>query len=220
MANTYLVPIWFFGYEVSLELIFALITLVLSIYSFRIFRLSEQRQTKFFGLAFAFISASYFLQSFVSLRMILNENINEVLSLVEISTINNLGLRLHMMFFLMGLVTLAYMTFKVKSGKTYAFMLILVVAAIMMSSYVVYLFHLLSTILLAYVLTYYLFNYRRKKKRKRRSLLIIIAFAFLLIGSMDFFFSFSTSMYYVIGHMLELVAYLIILINLITVLRK
>lgn len=220
MADAYIVPSWFFGYGISLELIFAVITLVLGIYSFRIYRLSGQRQIKYFGLSFALISVSYFLQSFFKFRTILeiNENITHVLPFIELEILNNIGLKLHMMFFLAGLVTLTYMTFKVRDAKIYSIMLILSTLAVFFSTKVLYLFHLTSTILLAYILSHYILNYIKKRKKSRP--LILLAFIFLLLGSMDFFFSTAHGTYYVMGHILELIAYLLILANLIAVFRK
>ena len=63
MANLFLIPKWFFGYGVAFELIFAIITLAVALYSFKVYKLSNQNQPKLFGIAFLFFSISYFIQS-------------------------------------------------------------------------------------------------------------------------------------------------------------
>jgi hypothetical protein len=48
---------------------------------------------------------------------------------------------------------------------------------------------------------------------------VVLAFTFLLFGSLHYLLSVDHAIYYVIGHVLELFAYLCILANLIMVLR-
>jgi len=220
MANLYMVPNWFLGYDLILELAFAIISLIVSIYSFKIYRLSEQTQSKLFGIAFLFISISYFIQSFLNFTIIskLNENIRIILKIISVNVLNTIGIYAHILFFITGLITLTYMTLKIKSAKTYSLLFITIILSLVFSSNKLYLFYLLSSILLIYILIHYLTNYLKNKQSK--TLLVLAAFAFLLFGSIHFIFAVNHSLYYVIGHSLELIAYLLILINLILVVRK
>lgn len=205
-----LVPKWFFGYDIALELALAVITLIVSLYAFKIYKLSEQRQSKLFGIAFLFFSISYFIQSFL--------NICRIIKINNINIVNSIGVYTHINFFIIGLVTLTYMTLKIKSMKTYSLLLITMLLSLLFSANKIYLFYLLSSILLIYIIIHYFINYLKNKKPK--ALLVLIAFAFLLFGNIHFIFSINYGLYYVIGHFLELIAYLLILIDLILVVRK
>ena len=220
MVHLPIVPEWFFGYDIFLELAFAIITLVVSFYAFKIYKLSGQRQSKLFGTAFLFISISYFIQSFLNFFRIsvLDENICEALKIVSVNFLNTTGIYTHIIFFGIGLITLTYMTLRIKNAKTYSLLAILFLLSILFSSNTLFLFYLLSSILLIYIVTHYLINYLKNKQTK--TLLVLVAFAFLLFGSIHFIFSVNHGLYYVIGHFLELIAYLLILINLILVVKK
>lgn len=220
MVHLPFVPEWFFGYDVLLELAFAVITLIVSFYAFKIYKLSGQRQSKLFGTAFLFISVSYFVQSFLNFLIIskLNENICATFKINSIHFFNTLGVYTHIILFGIGLVTLTYMTLRIKNVKTYSLLLIITILSLLLSSNTLYLFYLLSSVLLIYIFVHYLTNYLNNKQSK--TLLVLIAFAMLLFGHIHFIFSLNHGLYYVIGHFLELVAYLLILINLILVVKK
>ena len=80
----------------------AIITLLVSIYSFRVYRLSGQKKSRTFGLAFLFISISYFIQSFINLAIIseLNENVLNLIEFRNLITLDNIAIFFHMIFFL------------------------------------------------------------------------------------------------------------------------
>ena len=220
MAILSLVPEWFFGYDILFEFAFAVITLIVGIYAFKIYKLSDQKQSKFFGIAFILISISYFIQSFLNLAIIskLNEGICKALRISSVNLFNSIGTYVHMIFFILGLITLTYMTLKIRSPKTYSLLSVVILLSLLFSSNKLYLFYLLSSVLLAYIWIHYLINYLKNKKPK--TLLIFGAFVFLLFGSIHFIFSVNHGLYYVIGHFLELIAYLLILINLLLVVKK
>jgi hypothetical protein len=220
MANIYIVPEWFFGYDVMLEFAFAIITLIVGFFAIKIYRLSGQRQSKFFGISFFLISTSYFFQSLSNLAMIssLGENICTALQITSISTFNALGIYAHMIFFGLGVVTLTYMTFQVKSTKPYSLLAVIVLLSILFSANQLFLFYLLCSVMLIYICIHYLLNYF--KHRKASTLLVLVAFIFLLFGKIHFIFSVNHGNYYVIGHVLGFIGYILILINLILLIRK
>ncbi len=225
MANLYIIPASFFGYQsfsydAILELAFAIITLIVAIYAFKVYKLSQEKQSKLFGIAFLFISASYFIWSIINFG-ILEKFENSIPNYVNISNINALitiGVYIHILLFITGLVTLAYMTFKIKSPKIYSLLLILTLISLSFSSNVIFLFYLLSSLLLIYIVLHYLINYINHKQA--RTLLVLIAFIFILFSTIHFIFSVNHALYYIIGHFVELVAYFLILINLILVIKK
>jgi len=213
-------PDWFFGYSIFMELFFMLIILAVSYYSLKVYKLTGQRQAKLFSLAFLFIAAAYLVQSLFSLSIIysLNQVVSDALRIIGVNTFNMTIFFLRSTFFLSGLVTLTYMTFKESSKKAYSLILILVFFSMILSWNRAYTFYLFSSIFLIYIASYYLVNYLKKKRLN--TLLVLIAFIFLLFGSIHFIFSVNHALFYVIGHFLELIAYILILINLILVIKK
>ena len=220
MVSLSLVPSWFFGYDIVLELAFAIITLIVSIFSFKIFKLTKQRQLKLFGISFLFISLSYFVQSFVNFAIVikLNEEICRIIKVITVNTWNTFGIYAYVILFVAGLITLAYMTFKVNNNKIYLLLLMVSVFALLISPNTLYLYHIISSILLTFIVLHYFKNYIKRKQLK--TLLVLSAFIFLLFGRVHFILSVNHGLYYILGHFLELFAYLLILTNLLLVIRK
>ncbi len=220
MTNIYLIPNWFFGYDIVLELAFALIALIVSLYAFKVYKLSEQYQSKLFGFAFLFFSISYFIQSFFNFAIIseLNKNICNMMKMQDINLFNSLGIYTHIFFFITGLVTLTYMTLGIKNMKVYSLILLVSFISIFFSLNKLYWFYALSSLFLIYIVSHYFINYLKNKQFK--TILVLVAFGFLLFGQMHFIFAVDHVRHYITGHLLELVAYVLILINLILVLKK
>jgi hypothetical protein len=220
MANLFLIPRWFFGYGVAFELIFAIITLAVALYSFKVYKLSNQNQPRLFGIAFLFFSISYFIQSILNYFIIseIAQNISTVMKLQSVTWFNAIGLYVHMFFFIVGLVTLAYMTLKIKSPKTFALLIIMFLLTFFLIDDKIPLFYVMSSLLLIFISIHYLLNF--VENRKPRNFLVLVAFLLLLFGNLHFIFAVNHTIYYVIGHFLDLTAYILILVNLLLILKN
>ena len=220
MAHLYLMPGWFLGYDIVLHLLFAIVTLIVSIFAFRVYRLSAQRQPKFFATAFLFISMAYLVNAIMHFFIIskLNENVCSAFKLASVAVLELIGAYFYIVLFSIGLVTLTYMTLRVRSAKVYYLLLITVLISFLFTTEPLQLYHLLSSLLLVYIIIHYLINFLSKKKIN--ALLMLAAFALLLLGNFHFIFSITGGEeYYVIAHFFDLIAYLLILLNLILVQR-
>jgi hypothetical protein len=220
MTHLSIIPDWFFGYGMMFELAFAIITLAVCWYSFKIYKLSEDRNSKHLGYAFLFFSISYFVQFILNVAMFfeLNEKILNIIELKDILTLDVFYILTHMILFTLGLVTLCYMVLKIKNKALYIFMMLFSILIILFSVNQIYIFYIFSSLLLLFITSYYLKNYIKNPNSK--GVLMLIAFLFLLFGHLHFIFLMNHPVYYIIGSFLELVAYVLILINLLRVLRK
>jgi len=219
MMNYAIVPHWFAGYNAALEMLFFAIALLVGAYSLKVYQLSGQRQHKLFGISFLMISAAYFIQSvlnFASSYSMAGGCNLQTMPLMH--ALNIVGIYAHMLLFTVGLVTLAYMALRVKDLKAYFLFAAVAIGAILVSLNKLYFFYVLSSILLIYISFFYLRNYLQS--RKSNALTVFIGFLFLLFAKIHFIFSIDHSAYYVAGHLLEFVAYALILINLISVIRR
>ena len=107
-------PTWFYGYDVTFEVVFAIISLIIALFAFKIYKASDQRYAKFLGISFSLISFSYFIQSAFNFFAIskLNENICGMIRLNSVALFDSIGVYLHMLFFLLGIVILVFMVLK------------------------------------------------------------------------------------------------------------
>lgn len=220
MALIYLAPSWFFGYDVALEALFGVIALIVAIFACKIYRATNQRQIKLFGISFSLISISYFIQSIFNYLIIseLNEIVAEPGEIQYIAWFNAMGIYTHMFFMIIGLALLAYMTFKSDKTRILWLMIAISLLGIFLTANTSYMFFLFSTIYLALLFWHFATNYLQNKQKK--TLLIAVAFLFMLFGRIHFLLSVNHELFYVIGHILELIAYVLILLNFYLVLKK
>ncbi len=220
MVLTSLSPPWFFGYDVILELCFTLISLAIALFALRIYKATDQKQVKYFGISFIFVSVSYFIQSALNF-LVLTKTDQAICTSIGIQNVNILGtygLYAHIFFMMVGLALLAYMTFRTNKMRIMWLLLIVSLVAIFFSVNPIHTFFLISSLLLGVITWHFIDNYRRSRQVK--TLLVVLAFIFLLFGSIHFIVAVDHELYYVIGHILEFFAYSLILANFYMVLRN
>lgn len=213
-------PEWFFIYELIFALLYALITLAVSLYSFKVYRLSNQRHSKLFGVAFLFLSISYLIEFILNISAFskFNDTIISVIDFQNIITLSNLSIFSHMLFFTMAIVTLFYMVLNIKNQLFYFSILFLSVLFLLLSIDKITFFFIFSSVLLVVISMDYLKNALDKKSKK--TLLTVLAFISLLVGHIHFIFSSINEIEYILGSFFELTAYVLILINLLKVLKN
>ena len=220
VAFTHLAPSWFVGYDIFLEGMFALITLAVSFLAFKIYRQTSEKRVKLLSQAFFFIAISYLFQSFFNGLMLVKatERIPLILKIKQILLFQAFGVYLQILFMMVGLAILLYMTFKTEKRRIFWFLLTVTILPLLFIPNPFEVFFLFSTLYLGFILWHFIDNYR--EHRQAKTLLVTLAFLFLLIGKAHFLVAVNHQVFYVIGHLLELIAYLLILANLLLVLRK
>ncbi|MFA5797377.1 MAG: hypothetical protein WC916_05055 [Candidatus Woesearchaeota archaeon] len=220
MTNVFIVPKWFFGYDIILELVFALITLFVAIYGFKLYKLCREKQFKYFGLAFSFIALSYFLQSLINFFLLYDLN-SKIRSLMHASYIYDLAvieIFIHIFFFVLGFLLLTYNTFKIDNLRVFYLLFVVVIISIFFSLNKIFMFYLLASVLLFYLVIHYAITYWYN--RKPNALIMSIALLLILFSTLHFILAMNQGIYYVIGHIFELIAYLFIAGNLYMIVKN
>lgn len=212
------VPEWFYGFDISLEVLFAIITMLVSINAFRAYGISQERPLKLFGMGFLFLSLAYIVQSLVNILILVQETSFSSLTGTFLNWANPLGIIAFIVLYILGLATLVYSLLKERASKLYLLLIALCFAALFYSINILFTFYLLASLLLGYISIHYLQNFLRQRKKK--VLLVLIAFILLLFGNMHFIFSVDHGLYYAIGHSFDLLAYSLLLANLVRVIGK
>ncbi len=190
MVDIVLIAAWLFKYDLIFQIAFAFITFFISLSAFKVFWITKENQPKLFGIAFLLISLSYIASIFPS-------------------TIN---LYAKMILFILGLITLVYITLKINRPVIFGLLAILSLISIFRGCSSFYLFYTLTSLLLIWISNYYLLKYFQKKNLKR--LLVLLAFLFLLFAQIHFLWLVNHGVYYVLGHFLEIAAYVLLSVNL------
>jgi len=220
MSNIFVTPQWFYGYDVALELIFAVVTILVSYFAWKIFKITGERNIRLFSLAFLFIALSYVVQSILNFVIMdqLDDNISTLINLQSVYLLNLFGIYTHAILFLIGILLLTYVALKIHSLQTFVLLFILVFTSLYFTPYKTFMLYLLSTVLIGFIVFYYLNNYW--DNRKATTLLVAISMISLFVAYLFFIFAMDNNMlYYIIGHLLELTAYLLVFVTLWIILR-
>ncbi len=213
MTTLYIVPSWFLGVSIGLEIIFALITVAVAFYSLKIYRLSEEKEFRLLGAAFIIISISYILRSALNAFIITKVNTGTIeFILDDLQSVILFGVFAHMILFIVGLITLLYLTMRVKNDNVYVAFICLALLSILLSANRAIAFYVVSSVVLLFIAKHYLLECRNLKNPKR--VLVAGAFVLLLIANLDYIFATKNYTHYIIAHVLELVAYMFILASL------
>jgi len=203
-----------------MESLFAVTAALVALYSFYIYHFSKQREIRLFGVGFLFISLAYVFKVFLNM-FVLSEVSGGLLraSLEQLSQIGLIAAYANILFFMMGLVTLAYMSFKRRSLRLYALLTALSLVPLIFSADRVNLFMVISALLLALLCAHYFKEYFIGKNK--RTLSMLVAFSLLLASNIwTFIASESYYLAFVIGLFIELAAYLLIMMNLFLTIRR
>ncbi len=204
MQTLAIVPSWFSGFNAALDVVFAIVTFLLFYYSIKIFRIIQRTRVLLYGLAFLSISASYIVQSFFDFS--------------TAGQVPEWGLYSIIFFYTLGTVLLAFVCLRSREIKMFSLILVLSLLSISLTANKVTAFYIVSSILFIFVSLHYFDNYR--SNRQFKTLIIFVAFIFLLFGKIHYIFALNHGEYTVIGHMLELVAYILIFYGLLRTIRK
>jgi hypothetical protein len=219
MAFFYLAPDWFFGYDIALELLFGLVTALVAFFSFKVYNICGERECKYLGFAFGSISIAYFLWPLLNLfALSKGEGGINTLALNNLSAFILTGIYLHVVLFILGLATIAYLTFNVRNNNLYALLVSLSIIGVIMSTRVGWAFNFVAAVLLFYVSLYYLSKYRRAKDH--RIFLVASAFVLLFFARIVLILATRNHLLYVVNHVVEFIAYVLIAISLVKTLRK
>lgn len=200
-------PTWFFGFDIALQLFFAIVTLFIAIYSFKMYSYSDQRECKYFGIAFSFFFAAYLIWALVNFSVsgLLND-FERGISFDRLSLYGSFGVYSYVALFLLGLSTLVYMTFRNAPLRLFSVIASLSFIGLIFSEYKALTFYFISSFMLFFVFLHYFREYKRNSRGT--TLLVFFAFMFLFLGTLDFTLATANRVHYVVGHTLYLVAYL------------
>lgn len=220
MMYIHAVPSWFCGYDAFVELIFSLVTLLVGIAAFKVYALTRKPASRLLGYSFIFISLSYLILAIYNFFLLadINTKICMVANISNVALFSALQMYLYLIFHMVGILILLYMTLKIQDTRVFILLVFLTLFSTIISFQSLFAAYILSSIYLLFIFHYFLGNFLRKPNCHTR--LTMFAFGFLLIGNILFIFSFTHPAYYLVGHITKLIAYVMLLWNLVAIIRK
>ncbi|PIN91228.1 hypothetical protein COU61_02365 [Candidatus Pacearchaeota archaeon CG10_big_fil_rev_8_21_14_0_10_35_13] len=212
-------PEWFLNLSLIFQLLLTIISLGIGIVSLRINSYCKSREYKLFGAGFILIALSYVFWTGLNLFVLtrIREGV-EALELTTIATIGAVMLYTYFLLFIIGLITLTYLNLDIKGIRAYLLLVALGILPVILSTEKALAFFIITALLILFMTTHYLRVYQKKKTVNR--LMTLSAFALLFISRIDYFYSNTNHIHYVLGHSIEIIAYLLLLINLVLAMKK
>ena len=217
-------PSWFYGIDSGFGVFAMLVTILIGIYSFRIFLIAKDRKYLYFTMAFLFISVSYLIRAaadYVVFRHLIGRMPNvvaAVTSVANLPTLYSLGYLVHVFLMFAGFMILVAIFLRIHNIRTLSllFIFILILSFLSQSKFVA--FHVTLLVMLLYIVIHLFRNHMKKKTIN--SFLVLYSMLSLMVSHIFFFMIIFDKLYYVVGHVLQLVGFSLLLLNLVLVFRK
>ena len=210
-------PSWFMSSGILMELVFALVTIMISVYAYKIYKITKQRNTFLFGGAFFSIALAYFVQASLNFLISLKINSKDLIQSIAPS-VHNAGIQLsilavflHIFFMITGLVLLSYVTLKERNHQTFALLMIISFLGLLFAHPIILFFEILSSMFLLFITIQY--YQRHSIKGTSNTLMIYLSFGMLFLGTLQLAGSSIINTFYFLGHLTSFIGYLLLLIN-------
>ncbi len=210
VESLYFVPAWFFNIDILLGVLFILVTSFVAGYSFKIYKVTRERNFQLFGFAFSLLSLSYLIRIMLNifLTTVAQGPRGILLLLFGLTRASEIIIYIYVLLFVLGYLTLAYTSLRSRSKTVYIMLAALSILAVLVTEYKSLTFYFISSMFLAFISYHY---YRRvkdspKNKNQRKifyAMLLLLAsnLLFMIIGDYQFYYG------YIVTETIELVAY-------------
>lgn len=217
-------PGWFIGTETIFELVGVLVTFFIGYYSYRVYRLSGNKRYHYLGVGFLAMAFGFLFKVISNLIVLYYEPFVRSINLIPIKLtyIYTGSLILYGFLVLSGYIVLACLAANIRSRRiiiSLSFIALLASLLIRQARSFTFFYFFAFVLLVVYIVPYMYENYKNQKSKS--SYLVFLAFLFLTLANLVFIGMGAYGVgLYVIGYGISLLAYLVLIINLILVLRK
>lgn len=219
-------PEWFYGIDSVFEIVSLLITILIAVYAYKLYRFSGNRNYKFFSLAFLLISLSFVFK--IITNIIVYSQALEKIDLGTVTIIRStitqyefvyiLGFLGFRMLTLLGLIGIYMVSYKNTSTNDMIIYGLLFFILCVFSHYAFIVFHMMALILLIFIVLFYYKNYL--KKRSSLALMTLISFFMLMVSQILFTMTYIDKIYYAIAEVIQLIGFLVLMLLYMWVVRK
>ncbi len=226
-------PLWFSGIDSVLWIILMCISGFIGLYSLRIYRITGQRKYREFFDAFLLIGISFLIRAITDIvyydrvvqdylfglkGAISRSGITHTLNTITTPVLINAGYLIQIILMLAGFLLLVKVVSKDKNRLLLGALLLASIGALIISNIYYHAFH---AILAVFAIIISMFTYRNfTRKPSINSLLVFYSFLIIMISQILFSMVFLQRLYYVAGHVFQLVGFSLLLINMVLVLRR
>lgn len=214
----------FHGIDSLFEFLVIIVASIITLYSYKVYKLLKNKKFKYFSLAFLFIAVSFTFKILSNLTIIHRIAITNLDTVIVITSqfqymklVQFISFILYKTFYLLGALFLFFIATKTKKQNKFMF-IYLSLLVIILSIFMNFIFYLTLVFILTFLTSYYYENY--KKNKLTNSLLVFLGFFLISISQLVLIFSGLNPFIEIIGDVLMLLGFLVLLINQIKIKRS
>ena len=223
MAAQFLTLGNFYGIDSLFEFLVIIVASIISLYSYKVYRMLKNKNFKYFSIAFLFVAISFIFKILSNLTILHRVEITNLNSVIVITSqfeymrlIQFASFIIYKTLYLLGALLLFFIATKTKKQNKIMFVY-LSILVIILSIFMNFVFYLTLVFILTFLTSYYYENY--KKNKLTNSFLVFLGFLLLAISQLVLIFSGFRPIVELTGDMLMLSGFLVLLINQIKIKR-
>ncbi|MBD3209036.1 hypothetical protein GF367_01285 [Candidatus Woesearchaeota archaeon] len=218
-------PRWFYGYDIIFEALAVIVTLIIGLYSLRIYRFSRERTYKYFGLSFLSFAAAFIGKIAMNFALYNPSAVKSTLQQAQPAVTQKLleksnlvlqaGYDAHRFLFLLALLGIYWIVSKSDDLEHRWFFVYLIALASLFSFNAYFIFHITATIMLLFILKHF-HAFCFKRKAPMTTHLNFLAFSLLFLSQLVFIFVFLNNAIYVVAEVVQLLGFIVFLVSILS----
>ncbi|MEM4240244.1 MAG: hypothetical protein QXM31_01210 [Candidatus Woesearchaeota archaeon] len=202
-------PSWFFGIDCLFECFAAVALVLVTWFSFKAYKFTKDKRYRTFSIGFGLMLLGIVSRALADMIVYAGWETKPIVLLA--------GYAGYMGLTLVSLVVLFALTMKTKQKAPFVALLLVSLLLILFSESYRLSFHSISLILLAFISYHFIRNFFEKKSVC--AFLVCSSFILFALAQLAFIFDIVMQKYYIIGHLVHLVAFAALLVALVRMLR-
>lgn len=217
-------PQWFLGIDTLFELISIVVSFLISLFSYKIYRFTSQRKYFIFSLAFLLIALGLsfkIVSNFVVFYQTVEKSFYGLFTITytrSFNFINLVALFLYRFLTLTSFLMIFTNILNLREKRIITLLLFFGFIATVFSNYAYFVFHLALLLILGFISHHYFKN--SKIKKSRSSFMVMVSFFTLFLSQLMYIFYAVDKGFYAFAETLQLIGFLFLLFAYISVLRK
>jgi len=220
-------PPWFYGKDIAIDIISAIVVLLIAVYSFRNFLLDKKNKRHFLlSAAFFMLGASFVVKILTSILTHSEGLVSKQFWMSFFGTqiiqsytlLSAIGFLLFALLTLFGFYALYALSSKDHLSMNYVIIAYFIVISTYFTRFTHFVLYITAFIFLFALSRRYFISYR--ENRYKNTLYLCISFSIITLSQLVFIFTSSNPTLYVLAEIIQLIGYLFLLYTFVMVLRN
>ena len=216
-------PTWFYGVDILFEILVVIVTILIGVYAYRLYKFSDNYRYKYLALSFWALTVSFMSKVaanyVIYFHRAVKESLGTAVEQYQLTNYSNIafqiGYDIHRFLLFMGLLGIYWLVSKSKNHEHVWFMTFFLFIITLFSFQAYFVFHLVAAVMLFVIAKHYhkLCFTKGKKKASKHSHFNFMAFVLLFISQIVFTFTYMNRTMYVIAEIIQFMGFATFLIN-------